>query len=314
MGDWIDEYLDADRLKHTSTRPPPPISCSEEDVELNESPAEKKLPALEPSKPSKVRSLAMNDPECEKMEGASRTGKQQDSRSADMSELERNMENQRLDEELVLSKVRSSSMKERECKDMEATSVKGKQQCARAAKMSKPERKMENQRLVEESDLFNAKNILASDGIPGHNNKPPPAPTFENFKPVTDEDFDKLTAMIGTVLRRRNKDRRRTLRYLTFLKSLVREVTRDLNADDTKDISTFAFDISNEKLAASRKAKGSKSKKTPKKGFVKVDEAVGMDLKGRKTSKKSFVKEDEAGGMDDTSFNDDKLDGFMKKR
>lgn len=141
--------------------------------------------------------------------------------------------------------------------------------------MSAIERKMEEQRIIEEADLENARDLFM-DGKAGRGDSAPPAePTLDNFKPVTDEDFKKFATMIGDRCAELNSNPRRTLRYVTFVKDVIRGLTKDLGPDDAKDLSTFMGLLSNEKRDEFKKSKGIK-KKASKKAHVRVDRADDM--------------------------------------
>lgn len=141
--------------------------------------------------------------------------------------------------------------------------------------MSAVERKMEEQRIVEEADLDNARDLFM-DGKAGKSDMVPPAePTLDDFKPVTDDDYKKFATMIGNRCADLNSNPKRTLRYVTFVKDVMRALTKDLGPDDTKDLSTFMGVLSNEKREEFKKSKGIK-KKNNKKANVKVDRADDM--------------------------------------
>lgn len=242
MGDWLDDDWDADAAPApaaTAASGAVPDSWADEDMSEEETPAAKQVQAPAAMKPSKARALAM---------------------------------------------------KERERKEMEAAAERRRAHEARLAEMSAVERKMEQQRIVEEADLDNARDLFGG-GTGGKTDDAPKADTIDTLEPQADADFDKLAAMIGTKCRAYNTNPRRTLRYLNFVKSVTRELTRDLGPDDAKDLASFMGVLSNEKLAASKRAKGGK-KKAP--------------------SKKSHVKVDRADDMGDGQYDDyDEFDGFM---
>lgn len=144
------------------------------------------------------------------------------------------------------------------------------------AAMSLAERKAEQQKIVEEADLENAKDLFLGDGngdqgiVPENDN-----PTIDNFQPESDADFEKLANMIGERVRPFNKNPRRTGRYVQFVKHLMRSVTKDLGADDVNELSTFVGLLSNEKRDEFKRSKGIK-KKTNKKTSVRVDKASDL--------------------------------------
>lgn len=141
--------------------------------------------------------------------------------------------------------------------------------------MSSIERKMEEQRIIEEADLENARDLFMDGKVGNDDMAPPSEPTLDNFKPVTDEDYKKFAAMIADRCTQLNSNPKRTLRYVTFVKDVIRGLTRDLGPDDAKDLSTFMGLLSNEKRDEFKKSKGIK-KKTSKKANVRVDRADDM--------------------------------------
>eukprot|EP00177_Eucheuma_denticulatum_P007698 GFKZ01013998.1.p1 GENE.GFKZ01013998.1~~GFKZ01013998.1.p1 ORF type:complete len:238 (-),score=68.26 GFKZ01013998.1:884-1597(-) len=141
--------------------------------------------------------------------------------------------------------------------------------------MSAVERKMEQQRIVEEADMDNTRDLFMDGGSGEGGMAPPAEPTLDNFKPVTDADFGKFARMVGDRCAELNTNPKKTLRYVQFVKDVMRGLTRDLGPDDTKELSTYMGFISNEKRDQVKKQRGVK-KKTNKKGQVRVDRADDM--------------------------------------
>lgn len=169
------------------------------------------------------------------------------------------------------SKQRALALKEKEemerKKEVERILEREKQ----LAEMSAVERKMHQQHLVEESDLQNARDLFMDGGGGADDGMLPPAePTLETFKPVTDADYQKFAAMVGEKCTQLNNTPKRTLRYVNFVKDLMRVLVKDLGPDDTKDLATFMGILSNEKRDEFKKSKGFK-KKTSKKTHVRMD-------------------------------------------
>lgn len=168
------------------------------------------------------------------------------------------------------SKARALAMKEREAKEVAAREAK-------LAAMSAPERKAEMQRIVEEADMENARDLFSADAddmkAAMDSMK---VTTIDNFEPKTSADYTKLSEMIGKRCRKLVTNPKKTLQYMEFMKQLIRECTKDLNADDAKDLSTFMGLISNEKRDAFKKSKGHKKKNTTKKN-VKVERGGAFD-------------------------------------
>lgn len=137
------------------------------------------------------------------------------------------------------------------------------------AEMSAVERKLRQQQIVEEADLESAKDLFSA-AVP--TNMPSSEPTLDTFEPVTDVDYTQFARMIGERCCALNDNPRRTGRYVEFIKSVMRILTRDLGPDDSKDLSTFMGLLSNEKRDEFKRSKGIK-KKPNKKASVRVDRA-----------------------------------------
>lgn len=170
------------------------------------------------------------------------------------------------------AKARALALKERERKENERLREKALAREKELDELSAAERKMRMQKIVEEADLDNARDLFVgsaadADGFIDE------APTLENFTPKTEEEFKKYADMLGTKCRSFNTNPKRTLRYVTFVKDVIRELSKELGADDAKDLSTFVGLLSNEKREAFKKSKGHKKKSASKKAHVKVDKA-----------------------------------------
>ncbi len=168
------------------------------------------------------------------------------------------------------SKARALAMKQREAKEAEARET-------RLAAMSAPERKKEMQRIVEDADLDNARDLFSA-GTDDVNKavESMQVTTIENIVPKTPADYTKLAEMIGKRCRKLNPNPKRTQQFMEFMKQMMRECTRDLNADDARELSTFMGLISNEKRDAFKRSKGHKKKNTTKKN-VKVERNDAYD-------------------------------------
>ena len=168
------------------------------------------------------------------------------------------------------SKARALAMKQREVKEAAARE-------ARLAAMNAAERKAEMQRIVEDADLDNARDLFSAgtEDIKAAV-KSMKVTTIENMEPKTPADYTKLAEMIGKRCRKLNTNPKKTYQYMEFTKQLIRECTKDLNADDAKDLSTFMGLISNEKREAFKRSKGHKKKNTSKK-HVKVERGDAYD-------------------------------------
>lgn len=172
------------------------------------------------------------------------------------------------------SKQRALALKQKEEEENRKAAERIRALEQKMQEMSAIERKMEQQRRVEEADLQNAKDMFMVSDTKDEM-APPAQPTLDNFKPVTDADFKKFADMLAERCRILNDNPRKTTRYVTFLKDLIRGVTAELGPDDAKDLSTFMGIISNEKRDEFKKSKGFK-KKVNKKASVRVDKAADM--------------------------------------
>lgn len=137
------------------------------------------------------------------------------------------------------------------------------------AEMSATERKRHQQQLVEDADLETARDIFSGVVL---SDTPTTDPTLDTFEPVTDADYAKFAEMVGERCAKLNDNVRKTGRYVEFIKTAMRIMTRDLGPDDAKDLSTFMGLLSNEKRDEFKRSKGVK-KKTNKKVSVRVDRA-----------------------------------------
>lgn len=189
------------------------------------------------------------------------------------------------------SKLRALAMKEREEKEREKERERVIAREKELESLSAIQRKMRMQQIVEEADLDNARDLfMIGSSADGKEMQEPDKQTIESFTPKTEADYGKLADMVGEKCRKLNTDPKRTLRYITFLKDLMRIVVKDLGPEDVKDLSTHMGILSNEKRDQLKKAKGSK-KKGP--------------------SKKSNVRVDRPGSMLDDRFDDFEADAFM---
>jgi translation initiation factor 3 subunit J len=167
------------------------------------------------------------------------------------------------------SKAKALALKEKENAELALVRERALAREKRLAEMDDSARKLEMQRLVEESDLEHAKDLFMG----GEDRKAPHAPAGDNlhtFSPITDADLAKYAGMIAEKCATFNKDKRRTARYMVFVKEVVRGLTDDLNADDAKELATHMSTISNLKLEESKKARGGK-KKVPKRTAIRVE-------------------------------------------
>lgn len=171
------------------------------------------------------------------------------------------------------SKARGLALKEREKREKEREKAKALAREKELAELSEMERKVRIRKIVEEADLDNARDLFDGNAADAGRMMDDGKKTLVNFEPKTDDDYKKFAEMVGEKCRTLNKDPKRTLRYVNFVKDVMRQMTCDLGVDDSKELSTFMGLLSNEKREAFKKSKGHKKKAASKKTHVKVDRA-----------------------------------------
>jgi len=141
------------------------------------------------------------------------------------------------------------------------------------------EEKLRKQKLVEESDYQNTKDIFS--GIGDKRNEKDEEVDINTFHPSSEAEFERLAAAVAKKLT--------TLEgsglYASFLKSLVRQICTPLRVEDCKDISAALNVVVNDKL------KAEKEKTKPKK-------KGGGATSGKKTNVKEAFDYD-GGAYDD---------------
>lgn len=176
--------------------------------------------------------------------------------------------------------------KEKEEGQREIARIKAREQ--ELEMMTAVERKLREQTIIEEADLENVNDLFSGVSKSDVKMTPPANPTLDTFEPKTDADFEKLAHMIGEKCCTFNDNPRKTSRYVQFIKFIMRDAAKDLNADDTKDLEKFMGILRNEKIEEFKKSKGIK----------------------KKVNKKAHVRVDRAGDIRDNAF-DDFADDFM---
>jgi len=137
--------------------------------------------------------------------------------------------------------------------------------------LSEAERKLRLQKIVEEADMQNAKELFMDDDADEDDD---------------DEDTEAVITLDSITLKTRKEDAKfaelvsakikplyhpkRSERYIELLKELLRQTLEDLEVDDVKDISNTVNVISNDKLKKKAQAQGKKKKATAKKS-VRVE-------------------------------------------
>lgn len=172
------------------------------------------------------------------------------------------------------SKRIANALKEKEAAETAAARERAIQREKQLAEMDTTARKLEMQKIVEEADLDNARNLFMGQNSGADKFDAPLAEkTLDSMQPKTDQDFMEYASLFTDKCRKFNSDPRRTSRYLLFVKEVMRGLTADLGVDDAKEIATHMNTISNMKLEEFKKAKGGAKKKSSKKAAVKVDRA-----------------------------------------
>lgn len=113
--------------------------------------------------------------------------------------------------------------------------------------------KLRQQRLVEEADFKNAKELFGDDKKEGR--------SLENFIPKTEADFLEFAALLAAQATTFSK----SFHYLTLLKAFLRKATASLAASDAKELNAALTVIANEKLKAEKEATAGKKKGGKKK-------------------------------------------------
>lgn len=169
------------------------------------------------------------------------------------------------------SKRIALALKEKERAEQAATVERALKREAEMSAMDEASRKMAIQKIVEESDLENTRDLFMGGGesksrmLPGEDGE-----TLHTMNPTTPEELAKYASMLTEKCRKFNKDKRRTARYMVFVKEVVRGLCVDLDAEDAKELAMHMSTISNVKLEESKKARGGGKKKTSKKANVRV--------------------------------------------
>lgn len=168
------------------------------------------------------------------------------------------------------SKRLALALKEKEAAEQAAAVERAIRREKELAAMDESARKMEMQKIVEESDLDNTRELfMGGEKSAGAAFGPPVGDTLHSLDPKTDAELARYANLLVEKCRKFNKDPRRTARYMVFVKEVVRGLTADLDADDAKEIATHMSTISNVKLEEVKKARGGK-KKTSKKANIRV--------------------------------------------
>lgn len=168
------------------------------------------------------------------------------------------------------SKRLALALKEKEAAAQKVASERAMRREQELQAMDEAQRKLEMQKIVEEADLDNARDLFMGGGSAAQKKvTPSEGDTLHSLHPSTDAELARYAKLLTDKCRKFNKDPRRTARYMVFVKEVVRGLTVDLDAEDAKEISTHMNTISNVKLEEVKKARGGK-KKASKKANIRV--------------------------------------------
>ncbi|CAN1175415.1 Eukaryotic translation initiation factor 3 subunit J [Linum perenne] len=118
--------------------------------------------------------------------------------------------------------------------------------------------KLRQQRLVEEADYRNTKELFGSSNDEKN---------IDNFIPKSESDFIEYAELISNKLRQHEK----SYHFIPLLKSVMRLSMTSLKAADAKDVASSITAIANEKLKAEKEANAGKKKTGGKKKQLHVD-------------------------------------------
>lgn len=114
------------------------------------------------------------------------------------------------------------------------------------------EKKLRQQRLVEEADYKSTAELFAKKGD---------EKTLDNFIPKTESDFAEYAELISYKLRPYEK----SYHYIGLLKAVMRLSLTSLQGADAKEVASSVTAVANEKIKAEKEASGGKKKTAGKK-------------------------------------------------
>mmetsp|Transcript_16243 Transcript_16243/g.32941 ORF Transcript_16243/g.32941 Transcript_16243/m.32941 type:complete len:238 (-) Transcript_16243:845-1558(-) len=164
--------------------------------------------------------------------------------------------------------IRMDKMRERERMEAEKEAERLRRQEEEMADMTEVERKLARQRLVEEQDFENSKDLFMSGAAAGDEDVNS-IRTLDGFKPVTDAEFKRFGFLVAQRLKELYHPKF-SFRYVELLKSILKDAVADLSPEEVKELSTLANVVMNEKLKSKAGLKKGK-KSTAVKKSVKVD-------------------------------------------
>ncbi|XP_073124592.1 uncharacterized protein [Henckelia pumila] len=123
---------------------------------------------------------------------------------------------------------------------------------ATEAPLDPVEKKLRQQRLVEEADYKSTAELFAKKGD---------EKTLDNFIPKTESDFAEYAELISYKLR----PYERSYHYIGLLKAVMRLSLTSLQGADAKEVASSVTAVANEKIKAEKEASGGKKKMVGKK-------------------------------------------------
>uniref|UniRef100_A0A7S0G7Z8 Eukaryotic translation initiation factor 3 30 kDa subunit n=1 Tax=Rhodosorus marinus TaxID=101924 RepID=A0A7S0G7Z8_9RHOD len=177
-----------------------------------------------------------------------------------------------------------AKIKEREEREAQYRAAQRKQEIDMEA-LTDAEKKLARQKLVEEADFQNAKDMFMhgdSSDVKAETGKE----TLDGMSPKGSKELKKYCELLVPKLNMVMDSNVRSHR-LQFFKDVLRGITADLSVDDTKELSSHLNVISNEKIQVNK----------------------GPQAKKGKAKKKTTVKMERSQVLD--AYVDDELDGFM---
>mmetsp|Transcript_5798 Transcript_5798/g.17322 ORF Transcript_5798/g.17322 Transcript_5798/m.17322 type:complete len:231 (+) Transcript_5798:173-865(+) len=164
-----------------------------------------------------------------------------------------------------------AKIKEKEEKEAALLEAKKKEQ-EELDKLQGVEKKLRMQKMVEESDFQNARDIFM-DGAAGNDQLG--EESIDAMNPKGEDELKRFGGILTKKLLAVQEANTR-LQFNKFVKELLRSLSAEMTADDLKEMGTHINVLSNEKLQA-MKGPGVKKTKGKKKATVKIERSQVMD-------------------------------------
>mmetsp|Transcript_8822 Transcript_8822/g.23153 ORF Transcript_8822/g.23153 Transcript_8822/m.23153 type:complete len:249 (-) Transcript_8822:706-1452(-) len=132
------------------------------------------------------------------------------------------------------------------------------------------ERKLRLQKMVEESDLQNTKELFMDGSASEEGANDDDTATLDSLKLRNAKDDELLAKLLAEKIKPVFHPKR-SERYVELLKGVLRACTEELDVDDVKELATTVNVISNDKLKKKQAAQGKKKKNTSKRS-VRVEQ------------------------------------------